>query len=71
MSSYRMYIIESVNPIPAVSNAKQIPTTITNGIVQAIDCPDIRQTIVNGIIPMKKLTSPAKAVEIGNTCGGT
>ena len=70
-SSKRIYIIESIKPMPAVSSARQTPTTNTRGIVHAIDCPEIRQTIVKGIMPMKKLTRPAKAVEIGNTCGGT
>ncbi len=70
-SSKRMYIMESVKPMPAVSRARQTPTTRTNGMVQATDCPEIRQTRVSGIIPIKKLTRPASAVEIGKTCGGT
>ena len=63
-SSKRMYIMESVKPMPAVSRARQTPTTRTNGMVHATDCPEIRHTRVSGIIPIKKFARPAKAEEI-------
>jgi hypothetical protein len=66
MSSYRMYKIDRVKPMPAVKNDKQIPTMKTSGIVQASGCPEIKQTIDKGINPIRKLTKPASAVEIGN-----
>ncbi len=46
-------------------------TTMTSGKVSASDCPEMYTTIASGISPIKKLTRPAKATEIGKICGGT
>ena len=57
-------MIESARPRPATKKARQIPTRRTNGRVQARVCPEIKTTIASGIMPIKKLTRPARAALI-------
>ena len=71
VSSKRINNIERLRPRPAPSSIKKKPTIMTRGAVKASVCPEMYTTNVSGIKPIKKFTSPAKAVEIAKICGGT
>lgn len=71
VSSNRMKRMESERPRPATSRTMKKPITKTSGNVHARCWPEMAQTMVRGIIPIKKLTSPASADETANICGLT
>ena len=60
--------IDKIKPTPLIKRTKRIPTKKTTGNIGDIFWPEIMQTIMRGINPIKKLINAAIVVDNENSC---